>query len=115
MRITSGEGLQGCSRMSMNFRALAFDARSRPLANSLFIPHHTYLVVMRLCVSRMLGCDSVGRWSKIVHWNWTGTTGLSLTVDVSQVNRVPETGREMSLRLKEFGVAHNLDSSRSSR
>ena len=42
-----------------------------------------------------------------VDWHWP--------VDMSQVSKVLETGREMSLRAKELRVVGNLDNSGSSR
>ena len=84
---------------------------------SLLIPGQTYLhcvVPVRLCVAQMLRCKSEWRWSKILHWNRTGTTGLRVPVDVSQARKVPETGREMGMRPKEFEVDRSLDSSGSS-
>ena len=82
---------------------------------SLLIPGQTYLVVIRLCVARMLGCKIEWRWLKTLCWNWTGTTGLRVPLHVSQVSQVPETGREVPLRSKEFEVDRSLDSSGSSR
>ena len=109
--IRSGKGRQRCNPMSMNFWALAFDVRFSPLSNILVHSRPNIPSRYEAFVAWMLECKSEWRRSKIVCQNWTSTTGLRVPVDVKQVSRVPETGREMFLRSQEFGVVRSSDSS----
>ena len=43
--------------------------------------------------------------------NWAGTTGCMVPVDVSQVSKFPERGRETYLSFKKFGPDRSSDSS----
>ena len=52
---------------------------------------------------------------KTLRRNWVGTTGRKVPVDVSQVSKLAEPGREMSLSSNELFVVLKVDSSGSSR
>ena len=53
----------------------------------------------------MPGCEREWRWSKTLRRNWAGTTDRKVPVDISQVSRLTEPGREMSLSSSQVDVA----------
>ena len=97
--IRSGKGRQRCDCIRSIFERWHLMHVLAYCRTSLSIPGQTYLVVIRLCVARMLGCKSKWRWWKILPCNWTGNTGLSnRCVTGQQVSRnrernVPEVQR----------------------
>ena len=77
---------------------------------SLLMPGQTYLVITRCSVAQMPGYESEQRWSATPRRNWGGTTDCKVPVNVSQVSKFAEPGREMSLSFNVLGVVFSFSS-----